>query len=81
MDGNTLAEYVANTYFVHPSSPKARWSDFLLNNWIKAQKPDFLNKLKNHTIYEHAHQESKDIGDKSIRKMKEIIDFFEKQTK
>jgi hypothetical protein len=42
MDGNTLAEYVANTYFVHPSSPKARWSDFLLNNWIKAQKPDFF---------------------------------------
>jgi hypothetical protein len=82
MDGNTLAEYVANNYFVHPSSPKARWSDDeYLRKWIDSQSKEFLAKLKNHTIYEHAQKEAKDIGDKSIRKMKEIIDFFEKQTK
>lgn len=68
MEGNALADYVANTYFVHPYSSNARWSDFILNNWKKNQNSEFLDKLKNHTIYEHAHQEAKDIVDKSIKK-------------
>jgi len=82
MDANSLAEYVAQTYFVHPSSPNARWSDEkYLIKWVDSQSKEFLSKLKNHTIYEHTHQEAKDIGDKSIKKMKEIIDFFDRQTK
>lgn len=81
MDGQTLADYVANTYFVHPSSPKARWSDVIINNWVKAQSKDFIDKLKYGTVYEHTEHEVQAISDKSVKKIKEIMEFFAKKSK
>lgn len=73
-----LADYVANTYFVHPSSPKARWSDLILNNWKKSKTPEFLKTLEYGNIYEHTHKEVEAISDKSIKKLKKIIEFLDK---
>lgn len=76
-----LSEYVANTYFVHPSSPNARWSDKYLIPWVNNQSPKFLEALKYNTIYDHAHHELQEINSKMAQKIKEIIEYFEKQTK
>lgn len=76
-----LSEYVANTYFVHPSSPNARWSDKYLIPWLNSQSSKFLETLKYNTIYDHAHHELQDINSKMAQKIKEIIEYFEKQTK
>lgn len=81
MNGTALADYVAKTYFVHPSSPKARWSDIILNNWIKSQKKSDIDKLKYSTIYEHAEHEIKEMNSESAKKIKEIMEYFQKQTK
>ncbi|MBQ0151338.1 MAG: hypothetical protein KBS61_00385, partial [Chryseobacterium sp.] len=80
-NAHELADYVANKYFVHPSSPNARWADITINNWVKAQTKEFIGKLKYNTIYEHAHHELTEINSSMAQKIKEIIEYFEKQTK
>ncbi len=42
---------------MHPSSPKARWSDLMLNNWKKSKTPEFLKTLEYGNIYEHTHKD------------------------
>lgn len=81
ISGTALADYVASKYFVHPSSPNARWSDIIINSWVKGQKKADIDKLKYATIYEHAEHEVQEISDKSVKKIKEIMEFFDKKTK
>nr|WP_185124575.1 hypothetical protein [Ornithobacterium rhinotracheale] len=77
-----LADYIANTYFVHPSSPKANWVyEKYLDKWINNQNPEFLKTLEYGNIYEHTHKEVEAISDKSIKKLKKIIEFLDKETK
>lgn len=81
MAGADLADFVAKKYFVHPSSPSARWSDKHLIPWVNSQSKDFIDKLKYATIYEHAEHEAHEISDKSVKKIKEIMEFFQKKSK
>jgi hypothetical protein len=78
--GTQLADYVANTYFVHPDSEKARWSDEIVNNWKKVN-PGIIEKLKYPTIYEHAEHEVQQISKESLKKFQEVMDYFKKGTK
>ncbi|OWP82838.1 hypothetical protein BWK59_13740 [Flavobacterium davisii] len=34
MNGTQLANYVAEKYFVHPSSPKSNWTVDLIREWL-----------------------------------------------
>ena len=81
VSGLELAEYTANKYFVHPSSPNARWVDKHLKDWLGKQSQKFIGDLKYNTIYDHAEHELKDINDKSVKKIKEIMTYFENLTK
>jgi hypothetical protein len=80
--GTQLADYVANTYFVHPDSEKTRWSDEIVLEWIrnKANKAT-LENLKYPTIYEHTEHEVQQISKESLKKFQEVMDYFKKGTK
>ncbi|ASK29656.1 hypothetical protein CEY12_05855 [Chryseobacterium sp. T16E-39] len=80
MDGAALADYTTKTYFVHPSSPNARWSDSYLTDWV-ARNPAIVKNLKYGTIYEHAEHELLEMNSESVKKIKEIMGYFEKLTK
>jgi hypothetical protein len=79
-DGHTLGNYVADTYFVHPKSEKARWSDKKISEWRK-NNPALIDKLKYGTVYEHVHEEAKEISKEALKKYQEVMDFFKKLTK
>jgi hypothetical protein len=75
-----LATYVANTYFVHPSSDKAKWSEKFIINW----KKDPVNKgalirLKSDTIYKDVHDKAQGMSKESLKKIKEIMEYFNKK--
>ncbi|WP_261512542.1 Het-C domain-containing protein [Chryseobacterium paludis] len=80
MDGSALADYTTKTYFVHPSSPNARWCDKYLNDWV-ARNPAITKDLKYGTIYDHAEHELQEMNTEAVKKIKEIMGYFEKMTK
>jgi hypothetical protein len=80
--GTQLADYVANTYFVHPDSEKARWSDEIVNRWIDIpSNKKVIENLKYPTIYEHAEHEVQQISKESLKKFQEVMDYFKKSAK
>lgn len=79
-EGKKLADYTADKYFVHPNSENAKWSDEIVLNW-KKNNPSLVNVLQFPTIYEHAHHEAQQISKESLKKIKEIMDYFKKETK
>lgn len=82
MNGHELSEFVALTYFVHPSSKNAEWSRKKIEKWKNnPANSKALESLKYATIYEHAHHEAKTISDAGVKKIKEIMKFFKEQTK
>jgi hypothetical protein len=92
IDGQVLADYVANTYFVHPE--KSTKFDTMIRVWkdTKANK-GVLEKLKSATIFEHVHEQAKkvgtfgkktphshkytqDIDEKTVNAIEEIMNYF-----
>lgn len=67
---------------MHPDFGSTKWSDEIVLEWIrdKANKVT-INNLQFPTIYEHAHHEAQQISKESLKKIKEIIDYFKKATK
>ncbi|WP_375605704.1 HET-C-related protein [Flavobacterium davisii] len=80
MDGSQLANYVAENYFVHPSSPKTMWTNKKINDWLKGTSQSILEKLKYATIYEHSHHEAEILNDKTVKKIKEIMNYFKENS-
>ena len=82
ISGQELANFVADTYFVHPSSKNAEWSREMIQKWKNnPSNSKALESLKYATIYEHAHHEAKTISDAGVKKIEEIMKFFKEQTK
>lgn len=81
-DGKKLADYTANKYFVHPNSKNAEWSDKIVKDWknISSNKK-IIDDLKYANIYEHAHHEAQQISNESLKKIKEVMDYFKKNSK
>lgn len=80
--GTQLADYVANKYFVHPNSEKARWSDEFIKIWMKnPNNKKTIENLQYPTIYEHAEHEVQQISKESLKKLQEVMDYFKKATK
>lgn len=78
-DGNKLANYTADKYFVHPNSENAKWSDKITGSWQK-NNPSIIKNLQYPTIYEHAHHEAQEISKESIKKIKKVMDYFKKMS-
>lgn len=80
-DGTKLANYTADKYFVHPNSKNAEWSDKIIRDWknISSNKV-IIDKLRHPNIYEHAHHEAQQLSKESLKKIKEVMDYFKKIT-
>lgn len=80
MNGPQLANYVAEKYFVHPSSNKTMWSNKKIKDWLKSTPQNIMEKLKYATIYEHSHHEAEVLNDKMVKKVKEIMKYFKENS-
>jgi len=81
-DGIKLANYTADKYFVHPDFGSTKWSDKIISKWIgEPINKKIIKNLEFPTIYEHAHHEAQQISKESLKKIKEIMDYFKKATK
>ncbi|KAF2509961.1 hypothetical protein EYY60_10590 [Flavobacterium zhairuonense] len=81
-DGKKLADYTADKYFVHPNSKNADWSDEIVKNWRdQPSNKKIIDNLKYDTIYEHAHHEAQQISQETLKKIKEVMDYFKKNSK
>jgi hypothetical protein len=80
MSGQALADYTANTYFVHPSNCKITEFESTIKDWTK-KNPSIVSKLKFNTTYDHAEHEVRNLNKKSVDQIKSIIEYFEKITK
>lgn len=80
IDGQKLANYVANTYFVHPEHSTI--FDTIVKDWknSKANK-SALKKLAFGSTYDHVDHETQQINKESIKKIKMIMDYFKNESK
>ncbi|RVU91372.1 hypothetical protein EH230_10945 [Flavobacterium columnare] len=51
-----------------------------INDWLKRTPQSILEKLKYATIYEHSHHEAEILNDKTVKKIKEIMNYFKENS-
>lgn len=76
--GDKLANYLADTYFVHPTKINPVL-DKMINDWKNNKNnKSSLDKLKYATIYEHTHYELQEVKKENIERIKEVMDYFKR---
>ncbi|WP_130736709.1 HET-C-related protein [Flavobacterium sp. J27] len=80
-NGDQLANYIADTYFVHPEKIHPELNKIILDWKNNKNNQAIIDRLKYATIFEHAHVEIQEINKASMQRIKEVMDYFKKNTK